>query len=360
MDVTLTASQTRGFTGTIAAMSSISKCLRRSAAVTLPAFLLIVSICAKADMTALVAGGGKFGDGSPATVARLDKPFAVTFDSGGNLYIGEYGGCRVLKVDSAGVLTTLAGTGENGFAGDGGPGTHAQFSHIHDIVTGPDGALYVADSSNRRVRRIDLATGIVSTFAGTGGGKNSTGDGGAADRAVLDGVASLFFDPFGKTLLLSGFSKSVRVIDMQTKIITTLKGAPGGRSIAIDSKGNLYVANGQTLGVHPPKGGFRILLDKTHTGGAALPLGDNPKHLAIDGRDNVWICDEQHSLIREYLPDTGKLLTIAGDGKPGHAGLGDTPDHLELNRPHGIYFHTPTGVMYIADSFNDRVLRIDP
>ena len=175
------------------------------------------------------------------------------------------------------------------------------------------------------MRRIDLATGIVTTFAGTSGGKSPTGDGGPADRAVLDGVASLFFDPSGTKLLLSGFSKSVRSIDMQTKIITTLKGVPGGRSIAVDSKDNLYVANGQTLGVRSPKGGFRILLDKTHTGGAALPLGDNPKHLGIDAHDNIWICDEQHSLIREYLPASGKLLTIAGNGKPGDAGLGGPP-----------------------------------
>jgi hypothetical protein len=76
--------------------------------------------------------------------------------------------------------------------------------------------------------------------------------------------------------------------------------------------------------------------------------------------DNIWICDEQHSLIREYLPATGKLLTIAGTGKPGAKGLGGPPADLELNRPHGIYFHAPTGVMYIADSMNDRVIKIVP
>jgi DNA-binding beta-propeller fold protein YncE len=323
-------------------------------------FSLVALLAAGVAKTALVAGGGSGGDGVPANAAKLEKPFAITFDSAGNMYVGEYEGCRVLKVDSTGILTTLAGTGEKGFAGDGGPAIAARFNRIHDIVTGPDGALYVADSSNRRIRKIDLATGVVTTFAGTGAGKIATGEQGPADKAALDGVASLFFDPYGTTLFLSGFSKTVRAIDMKTKIITTLKGVPGGRSIAIDSKDNLYVATGQTLGVRTPDGRFRILLDKTHTGGATLPLGDNPKHLGVDAHDNIWICDEQHSLIREYLPASGKLLTIAGTGQPGDKGLGGPPADLALNRPHGIYFHAPSGVIYIADSFNDRVIKIEP
>jgi len=324
----------------------------------LPLLGISMALAASAEKTALVAGGGSGGDGSPAIAAKLDKPFAVTADSAGNLYICEYEGCRVLKIDSAGVLTVLAGSAGKGFAGEGGPAAKAQFNEIHDIVTGPDGALYLADSMNRRVRRIDLATGIVTTFAGTGVGKTATGDGGAADKAALDGVASLFFDHFGKTLFLAGFSKTVRAIDMKTKIITTIKGVTGGRSIAVDSKDNLYIAAGQTLGVRTPDGRFRILLDKSHTGGETLPLGESPKHLAIDAHDHVWICDEQHSLIREYLPESGKLVTIAGNGKPGEQGLGGAPASLELNRPHGIYFQAATGVIYIADSWNDRVVKI--
>lgn len=346
----------------IDAMNPTSPASRRISVRSFPLLtaLLSISFAASAETTALVAGGGNGADNVPATQAKLDKPFAVTFDKAGNLYIGEYGGCQVLKVDSAGLLTTLAGTGEKGFAGDGGPATKAQFNLIHDIVAGPDDALYVADSTNRRVRRIDLQSGIVTTFAGTGIGKVATGDGGPADKAALEGVASLFFDPAGKTLFLAGFSKTVRAIDMQTKTIVTVRGVRGGRSIAIDSKGNLYIAAGQTLGVRSPDGSYRLLLDKTHTGGASLPLGDNPKHLAIDAHDNVWICDEQHSLIREYLADNGKLLTIAGSGTPGSEGLGGPPAQLQLNRPHGIYFHAPTGVIYIADSWNDRVIRIGP
>jgi DNA-binding beta-propeller fold protein YncE len=264
----------------MAQMSQISHGMPRSILGSLAILCsLLGTLPAGAAQTALVAGGGSAGDGVPATQAKLEKPFAITFDSAGNLYIGEYEGCRVLKVDSAGILTTLAGTGEKGFAGDGGPAIAAQFNRIHDIVTGPDNALYVADSSNRRIRRIDLTTGVITTFAGTGVGKVATGNGAAADKAALDGVASLFFDPYGTTLFLSGFSKSVRAIDMKTKIITTLKGVPGGRSIAIDSKDNLYVATGTTLGVRTPDGRFRVLLDKTHTGSSDLPLGDSPKHL---------------------------------------------------------------------------------
>ena len=242
------------------------------------------------------------------------------------------------------------------------PGIAARFNQIHDIVVGPDGNLYVADSTNKRVRKIDLKTGIVTTFAGDGDGKAKTliGEGGPAKDANLDGVASLYFDPAGKKLYLAGFSKWVRTIDLSTGNINTLKDTPGGRSIAIDSKGNLYVADKDEFRVRSADGKVSVLLDKTHTGGEKLPLGAFPKHLAIDAHDNVWICDEQNNLIREFIPSTGKLVTIAGTGMPGKEGIGGPPAKLQLDRPHGIYFKAANGAMYIADSWNDRVLKFEP
>lgn len=327
------------------------------------AFLLLIATAfttARAEKVSLVAGGASNGDGKTAIGAKLDRPFAVAFDKAGNMYIGEYQGQHVKKLDPAGVLTTIAGTGEKGFAGNGGPATACKFNCIHDLVLGPDGDLYIADSFNQRVRKLDLKTGIITTFAGTGVAKTATGDGGPADKAALDGVASLWFDASGKTLYIAGFSKIIRTIDMKTRVINTLADVPGGRSIALDSKDNLYIASGQTLRVRSPDGKVRVLLDKTHTGGAALPLGADAKHLGIDANDNVWICDEQHCLIREYLPSTGKLVTIAGNGKPGTAGIGGPPAALQVNRPHGIYFQPSTGLIFIADSMNDRVLKIEP
>ncbi|CAN5877402.1 hypothetical protein BH11VER1_BH11VER1_20290 [soil metagenome] len=322
--------------------------------------LSLISVApARADKVTLVAGGTG-ADGGPANLAKLSKPFGVIFDKAGNMYIGQYGtktdGQLVRKVDAKGIITTIAGTGKVGAGGDGGPATGGEFNFIHDIVIGSDGNLYVADSFNRKVRKIDVKTGVLTTFAGNGEGKAATGDGGLAEKATLDGVASLWFSNDGATLYVSGFSSKVRTIDMKTGIIGTLKGCPGGRSIAMDSKGNLYIAGGTALRVRTPDGAVKVLLDDQHTGGSDIPLASNPKHLGIDAQDNVLICDEQHHLLRKYIPSEDKLVTIMGDGKPGTRGIGGSAAQAQLHSPHGVLFHD--GAIYVADSMNDRVVKI--
>jgi hypothetical protein len=319
--------------------------------------LLVLAPFVRAEKVTLVVGGSG-PDGGPANQAQTTKPFGLAFDRKGNLYIGEFGGQRVRKVDTHGIISTIAGTGKIGSSGDGGPATQAEFNFIHDIVIGPDDNLYVADSFNHKIRKIDLTTGTITLFAGAGEGKKSTGDGGPAKNAALDGVASLWFSADGSVLYLSGFSKSVRTINMNSGIINTIKGLSGGRSIALDSKGNLYVAGGQTLSVRTPDGAVKVLLDKTHTGGSNEPLGSNPKHLGIDANDHVLICDEEHHKLRDYIPAEDKLVTIMGTGKPGTQGLDGPLEKAQLNRPHGVLFHD--GVVYLCDSMNDRVLRIEP
>lgn len=313
---------------------------------------------ARADKVVLVAGGGPGGDGAWAAQGKISGPFGVAFDKAGNMFIGEFAGHRVRKIDTRGILSTIAGTGEKGFGGDGGQALNCQFNFIHDIVMGPDGNLYVADSLNRRIRKIDLATGIITTFAGADEEKASTGDGGSADKANFDGVASLWFSNDGGTLYATGFSTVVRAIDMKTQVISTVKDLPGGRSIAVDSKGNLYVAGATTLSVRSPDGAVKVLIDKTNLGGSNLPLAAYPKHLGIDAQDNVLICDEQHHMLRKYVALEGKLVTLMGNGKPGTAGVGGPAAMAQLKNPHGVLFHH--GVIYIADSMNNRVLKIEP
>src|SRR5437868_3368327 len=123
----------------------------------------------RADKLVLVAGGNQDADGVPATEAKLNGPFAVAFDKAGNTYIAEMTGQRVRKIDAkTGVLTTVAGTGEKGDGGDGGPATKAQFNNPHHLAVADSGDIYVADTLNCRVRKIDAKTGVITTVAGTG------------------------------------------------------------------------------------------------------------------------------------------------------------------------------------------------
>src|SRR5262249_50221390 len=129
----------------------------------------------------LVAGGGEGGDGSPATQAKLNGPFGVDFDKSGNLYFVEYGGQRVGRIDGKGILTTIAGTGKKGSGGDGGPATKAEFNSLHNLAVAANGDIFLADTFNNRVRKIDAKTGRISTIAGTGE-KGFSGDGGPANQ----------------------------------------------------------------------------------------------------------------------------------------------------------------------------------
>src|SRR5205085_1603458 len=133
----------------------------------------------------------------------------------------------------------------------------------------------------------------------------------------------------------------------------TVPGLEGGRSLAVDSKGNLYVAGGQTLRVRRPDGTIEVLLDAKNTGGATQPLSPNPKHLAIDAQDNVLIAEDSAHRIRKYVVAEKKLVEVAGTGKKGAGGLGGPPALAELDSPHGVFFHRATGVIYIGDTLNN-------
>src|SRR5262245_34198165 len=125
-------------------------------------FLLLSASVAFADRLVIVAGGGEGPDGSKATDAKLHSPFGVDFDRAGNMFIVELEGGNVHKVDSRGIFTTIAGNGEKGDAGDGGPAAKAVFNAMHNLAIHPTGDLYIADTLNHRVRKIDARTGIIS------------------------------------------------------------------------------------------------------------------------------------------------------------------------------------------------------
>jgi sugar lactone lactonase YvrE len=176
----------------------------------------------------------------PATQARLNNPFAIDADRAGNLFLAELTGQRVLKVDPKGVLTVLAGTGKKGHAGDGGPARQAQFNGMHSLAVAPSGDVYLADTWNNRVRKIDAKTGIIRTVAGTGE-KGHDGDGGPAIKAKFGGIYCVTFDPKGERLYLADLdNRRIRAVDLATGIVDTVagngkKGVPEGGADALSA-----------------------------------------------------------------------------------------------------------------------------
>ena len=350
---------------------------------------LIVALAAltgaRAATVVLVAGGGASNaDGVPAREFRLKEPFGVEIDPQGRLVIVEMAqGQRVLRVETDGVLRTLAGTGAKGDSGDGGAAAKAQFNGMHNLALAPNGDIYLADTWNCRIRKIDAKTGLITTVAGTGE-KGYSGDGGPATQAKLGGIYCASFDPKGERLYLADLHNyRVRVLDLKTGVIQLVAGngkrgvpADGARAaeaplsdpraVAVDRQGNVYILErgGHALRVVNAQGKIRTVVNAsgkvgaTGDGGPALAATMNgPKHLCIDLQDNVIIADAENNLIRKYLPREERIVRVAGTGKHGSAGVGGPPEQVALARPHGVYVHA-SGTLYITDSYNDRILKI--
>jgi len=340
-----------------------------------------IASTARADKLVLVAGGGTAGDG-PALRAELKGPFAVDFDRSGNMYVAEFTGQRLLKVDPRGNLSTVAGTGEKGNGGDGGPGLKAQFNCMHNLAIAPDGSVYLADTFNNRIRKFDPETGTVSAFAGTGK-SGFSGDGGPALKADFGGIYSIVFNPTGDKLYLDDLdNRRIRVIDMSTGIVTTVAGkgkrgvpqdgadaknAPlvDPRAVAVDATGNIYILerSGHCLRVVDAAGKIRTVVGTGQKGlsgdggDARKATMNGPKHLCVDRAGNVIIADTANHVIRKYLPREGKIVRVAGTGKKGPSGSGSDALTTSLDEPHGVYVRS-SGELYIVDSFNNRIFKL--
>lgn len=259
--------------------------------------------------------------GGPGPQISIAYPEGLAFDTTGNLYISEWGYARILKMTAAGTVSVFAGTGYFGSDGDGGPAAAATFSGPTALTVDGSGTLYIADSDNNRVRKVN-AGGIITTVSGTGT-VGSGGDGLSAGAAQLFSPSGLAVDASGNLLIGDTGNHRIRKVTTLSNLISTIAG------------GSQNIGDG---------------------GLATAALLFSPNGVAVDSAFNVYIADQQNHRIRKVTP-AGVITTLAGTGAPGYSGDGGLATAAQLFYPLGVSID-PQGNVLITDTNNNRIRRI--
>ncbi|MDQ1502346.1 MAG: hypothetical protein QOD57_73, partial [Actinomycetota bacterium] len=342
---------------------------------------------------------GYSGDGGPARDAQMNEPRMLTFDGAGTMYIVDTFNQVVRRVGADGVITTVAGHSggyvprndsdcKADFHGDGGPATQATLSCPHSAAVAANGDLYIADSANHAIRKVDHVTHVITTVVGQGGHNGSTGDGGPATEAKIDGPKGVLFDRDWDMIITDSGNDKIRRVDGATGIITTIAGTgvtgesgdggPATQAKLTEPRTMALAGDGSLLFTEPRVNRIRrvdpsgIITTFAGTGKAGFSGDGGPasraelnfnRGVAVDGAGTVWIADSLNQRIRKV--DAAGIITTAagsgrtcyttpenscGDGGPATAAGFATPRALEFDE---------AGNLYVADTFNSRIRRID-
>ncbi|MGN7493736.1 S-layer homology domain-containing protein [Paenibacillus sp. SAF-054] len=320
------------------------------------------------DFIETVAGAGTpgySGDGGPALHAKLRQPTGVAIDRAGNLYLSDSANHVIRKVDLAGNISTVAGNGSRGYSGDGGLATSAQLNIPRGIAFDDHGNLYIADSENHRIRMVDLDGKISVAGTGTAG---YSGDGGLATSASFNRPVAITFDRKGNLLITDRLNSCIRMIDPVTGIISTL----AGRGIAGFSGDGGPAALAQLnypVGIAVDNAGYLYIADTTNARirkfdpvtGIISTLKANlnyPSEIAVDSAGNLYFqLLNNNHRIRKIEKATGNLITVAGMDTNGYSGDGGLATSALLNSPSGLAIDS-AGHLYFPDQMNHRIRKV--
>jgi DNA-binding beta-propeller fold protein YncE len=361
---------------------SISRSLHFPVTVGLMGFLLTTTAQVAAATISAFAGTGVrgfSGDGGPAASAQLADPNGIARGPDGALYICDTMNHRIRKVTRDGTITTVAGSGEKGFAGDGGPALAAKLNEPYEVRFDRAGNVCWVERLNHLIRKLDVKTGIISTLAGNGT-SGFAGDEGPATKAQLSEPHSLGFDRNGDLYIADVRNHRVRKVEMKSGIITTLIGngkreptpdgaklgtvtsVAGPRALDFAADGSLWLALREGHAV------YRIDLNSStihHVAGtgqkgfsgdggpAKAATLNGPKGIAVGPNGDVYVVDTENQVVRVIDPKAGTIARVAGSGTRGDGPEGDSLT-CALSRPHGVFVDSD-GAIFIGDTETQRV-----
>lgn len=333
-----------------------------------------------------VAGSGEqgfSGDGGPATEAKLSSPYGVSVDTQGNLFIADYYNCVIRKVSASNnIITTVAGNGSFGYSGDGGSATQARIGSPYGITVDAQGNLYIADYNNYRVRKVNSSDSIITTVAGNGT-PGFSGDGASATQASLNSPTDVMVDAQGNLFIADTNNNRVRKVNTTANIITTVAGngiasfsgdggpatqanirAPYG--MVVDAQGNLFIADTNNYRIRKVSSSNNIINTvagngtATFSGNGVLATSaalSNPRGVAVDGQGNIYIADTYANLVRKINVSDNVITTITGNLVNASSGDGGPAGQASTAMPCGVAVDSQ-GDLYIADTNSFSIRKV--